>query len=804
MISLRTLGKHWKLTLIAVFSLAVAMALAVLSLSMSDTFLLASPAAPEANRLVNIHGHSAEIAVDEISYPDYQYLREHNHVFTDIAAAPNSISINGEDFEGREVKVISRPVSGNYFAVLGIRAERGRLLAPGDEASKTHVAVMTHACWHRLGSDPKIVGKVLFGNTIVGVTGEQFTGGFYGLNGDLFVALNDSNYNAEWRTQRDARHLMLLARLKADVTRRQAQVEIAALSGQLASAYPKEDKGRSAVVTRATLLPPDGIATAELALSILMGLVILVLLIACANVANLLLAVAVGRRQEAAIKLALGAQRSRLIREFLGESALLCAGGAALGYVAAVSVVRRFSHLEIDFGVLGTFSFGINLHLNAAVIGFTLLLVLIAIVATGLPPALYASSPHLATLLGSEAVAGGRRKGMRRNALAVVQVAVCTFVLIGMGLCHRNLYNLRHVDPGFSARNLVAVQVYPASDHESDTQIKNTYQRLRASVAALPGVESTALSLEVPLSLGFWKVAVEFPDHTRQMKIAQNVIDENYFATFGIPLLEGRNFNSGDREGRTEAIVINRKAAETFWPRRDPLGQALLVGDAPLGPAPATGQPQRRAVVIGVTANGKYSDFDEPDQPVIYSALGQHSQAGFTIVARTKGDPRLWVGPISRVVREAGLTTPFHPLTYEAWSNFPLLLQRLAAAIVDVLSGLGLMLAAIGLAGAMSYAVSERKKELGIRVALGAGRRDLLAMILRQTAAVSSIGILAGILLGVAATALLRSKLFGIGVVEWRVLVSVASGMLLVSLTVAYLSTRRWIRVNPMEAIRHA
>jgi hypothetical protein len=197
--SLRILRKHWKLALVEVFSLSVAMALGVLSLSVSDTFLLLAPAAPQADRLVMIHGRSAAAGVDEISYPDYQYLRDHNHVFTDIAAAPNSISINGDpNFEGHEVKALSRPVSDNYFSVLGLRAERGRLLVSGDEESRIPVAVMTYACWKRLGSDPDIVGKVLFGNTIVGVTPSSFTGGFYGLNGDLFVPLNNSNYNAEW------------------------------------------------------------------------------------------------------------------------------------------------------------------------------------------------------------------------------------------------------------------------------------------------------------------------------------------------------------------------------------------------------------------------------------------------------------------------------------------------------------------------------------------------------------------------------------------------------------------------------
>ena len=796
--SLKILRRHWKLTAIAVFSLAVAIALGVLALSISNTVLLVGPAAPQPERLVTIYSRSPTTAIDQISYPDYEFLREHNHVFTDIAAAPNSLSVSGDpNFEGHEMKALSRPVSGNYFDVLGIRAERGRLLTPADERNKTPVAVMTYACWKRLGANPNIVGKVLFGNTIVGVTPENFTGGFYGLNGDLFVPLTDSNYNAAWRTQREARHLLLLARLKPGVAKGQAQAEIATLSAQLASAYPKDDKDRSAVVIRATLLPPDIIPTAELATGILIALVLLVLLIACANVANLLLAVAVGRRQEAAIKLALGAQRGRLVREFLRESAMLCAVGAVLGYAVAAAVIARFSHLDLSFGMLGTFSFGINLRLDAPVIALTIALTLLSIVATGLAPALYASSPQLANILGGEVVVGGTGKGVRRNILVIAQVAICTLVLVGMGLCQRNLYNLRHVDTGFSARNLVAVQVYPAADNESDAQINATYRRMRESVAALPGVESVALAVEMPLSLGFWEVPVELPDQNRKMRIAQNIVDPNYFATFGIPLVEGRGFNSGDREGGQEVVVINRKMAEMFWPGQDAIGKAVLAGDI-------ADHPLRRAVVIGVTANGKYSDFDEPDIPVLYNALSQHPLAGFSIVARTKGDPGLWVEPLDRLVREAGLASAFHPLTYEGWSDFTLTLQRIAAGVVEGLSALGLLLAVIGLAGAISYSVSERKKELGIRVALGADSVRLMRMILRQTSLVAGTGIAIGIVLGTIATALLRSKFFGIGVVEWAVLIPVAAGMLGVSLAVAYFSARPWIEIHPMEAVRHA
>ena len=787
---MRILRRHWKLTAIAIFSLSIAMALGVLSLSVSNTFLLLPPAAPAPDRLVTIYARSAGEAIGHISYPDYKYYREHNHTFTDVAAAPNSFGVQG-NFDGKRwVKVVTRAVSDNYFAVLGIRPYLGRLFLPGDDNAKKNIAVMTYSCWKRLGADPKIIGKEVIGHTIVGVTPENFTGSFYGLNGDLLLPLSQTDNYSRWSRQRDARELLLLARLKPGIGRRQAQADIAALSGQLASAYPKEDKGRAAMLTRATLLPPDAIPTAEAVVAILIALVLLVLLIACANVANLLLAVAVGRRQEAAIKLALGAQRGRLIREFLRESAIICAASAALGYALAAALIARYSTVTVDLLVYGSYSIGLNLRVDATVAAFTVALMLIAILATGLAPALYASSPALAQVLSGEIAVGGTRKSARRSALVIVQVAVCTLVLVGMGLCQRSLYNLRHADPGFSARNLVAAPVYLES--YSEARVKELYGNLRRAVSALPGVESVSLASGLPVLIGLGEIPVQFPDG-KKISISHSFVDNDYFATFGIRVLAGRVFNSGDRENSPEVVVINRKMADQFWPGQDPVGKTVMAGD-----------PARQAMVVGVAADGKYEDLDEPTRPFLYYALSQHYQGPFDVIVRTKGDPRLWIQPLAKAVRGAGVTEVFSPFTFDRWVNLSLLVERTTAGCVAALSALGLVLAIIGLYGAISYSVSERKKELGIRVALGAQPWQLLKMILRQTLAISGAGVAIGIVLGIGATMLLRSQFYGIGAVEWTVLLPVSAAMLAVSLLVAYLSARPWIAINPMEAVRHA
>ena len=790
--SVRILRRHWKLAAIAVFSLSIAMALGILSLSVANTFLLLPPAAPSPDRLVMIYSHSPNEAIGQISYPDYEYYRDHNHVFSDIAAAPNSISVNEDrGFENQDVKILSRPVSGNYLAVMGIRPYLGRLLSAEDEYSETRAAVMTYSCWTRLGSDPNILGKMLAKDTIVGVLPKEFTGSLYGVNGDLLVPLSETSFDSRSRTQRDARRLILTARLKPGVSRRQAQAEMSALAGQLATAYPKEDKDRTAVVARATLMSPSSIPTAELIIGILMAVVLLVLLIACANVANLLLAIAVGRRQEAAIKLALGAQRGRLIRDFLNETTILCVASSALGYLIAEILVARYSTVSVTLPMVGTFSFSLNLHLDATVIAFTVALMLIAILATGLAPALNASSPGVAQVLSGEIAVGGTRKTARRNALVIVQVAVCTLVLVGMGLCQRSLYNLRHVDPGFSARSLIALQVVPKNEQTPKDRVREIYNTLRQQVSELPGVESASLTSILPL-LSNIKEPVQFPDGGKKIQIANSNVDEHYFDTFGIRVLSGRVIQSSDREGSPEVVVINRKMAEMFWPGRDAVGQSVMAGDPP-----------RKATVVGVVADGKYEDLDEPPAPFMYFALNQHYQGWTNIVARTKANPDLWIEPITKAVGKLDLWA-LNPVTFDTWLNLALFTERITAAGVAGLSALGLLLAIIGLFGAISYSVSERRKELGIRVALGARPAQLLNMVLRQTLAIAGTGVAIGVLLGVVATVLLRSKFYAIAAVEWSVLLTVGAAMLALALLVAWFSARPWIRINPMDVVRHA
>lgn len=790
--ALRTLSRQWQLAAVATLSLAVAMALGIIGLSAANTMLLLPLAAPEPGRLAAIYSRGGDHGVDQISYPDLEYYRANNHVFTGIAASPNSISLSiDRSNEGREIRIIGRPISANYFDVLGIRPLRGRFFNATDDRVNSHVAVMTYACWRRLGFDPNIVGKNVGGNTIIGITPPSFTGSLYGLNGDLLYPLAQLDDPSSFE-KRDARRFFLIGRLKPGVSHRQAQAEITMLARRLADAYPQADKGRTAVLTRASLLPPDAMAGAQWVSAIVIALILLVLLIACANVANLLLAAAVGRRQEAAIKLALGASRGRLIRDSLQESGLLCFAGGLLGFAIASAVVNRFNEFTYVFPMYGPYSVGLNLHLDTTVAAFTVGLVLLATLATGIAPALYASSQCLAQTLAGEIVAGGGVKSRRRKALVVVQVAVCTLVLTAMGLCLRNLHNLRRADIGFTARNLVAHTVYLQAEGFNEERGRAFYDTLRRGAAAIPGVESVALASDMPL-LGVNEIPVQRPESVETTSIAHTIIDPGYFGTLRMGLVAGRNFTPSDREGAPAVVIVNRTMAGMFWPGASPMGKAVVAG-APL----------RRFTVIGVAADAKYDDIDEAARPFLYLPLAQNYSQGINVIVRATGDPRGMIEPLNQAIRATGINIFARPATFDDWISLTLFPQRAAAACVSVLSGLAMVLAMVGLFAAVSYSVSGRKKELGIRVALGAGPGRLLRLILRETAAVAGAGIVIGLLLGIAATAGFRSLLYGIGTVEFTVLVPVAAAMLVVCLAIAAISAWPWLHIDSMETIRHA
>jgi len=675
---LRMLQKNWKLASIAAFSLSVAMALSVAGLSVFNGMMLCPPVATAPERLVTIYTASPTSEFDGVSYPDYKYYRDSNHSFSGVAAFPNGISLRHMTHGDRDETGTVEAASDNYFSVMDVPPFLGQLFTPGDDEKKTPSAVLSYSCWKRWGSDPEIVGKtvVVNGQTLViqGVTPRNFNGVVFGFGADVITTL-DSQALAD----RNARLLFLIGRLKPDVTRQRASVDIRALSGQLAAAYPEADKHRVAVLAPATALPPDARSTAGLISSVLIAIVLMVLLIACANVAHLLLGLATGRRQEILIRAALGATRGRLIRQLLSESAILCAVGGMGGFLFASAALAKFSQFKTAIPILGNFTLAANFRTNGTVLAMTLILIFIATLVTGLVPATYASSPNVAGALSGEAVVGGTRKGFIRNALVVVQVAVCTLVVVGVGLCLRSLHNLREVNLGFSPRNLVAVMIDPQSNNLSEAQGLNLYSELKRSASQLYGVQSSSLAVEFPLIDDQWSTEEVHIERARdgsqqQVQIPGSVVDGSYFATLGIPLAAGRTFDSSDAKNSPEVVVINHKMAETYWPGDNPIGKRIRIQNG-----------NRVITVVGVVGDGKYGSLDEPMHPVIYYALSQHYLPQLLLIIRTQGDPRQWAQPLSQMVRGLGLRLDTPPFTSDDVLHFTVMVPLLTLRVVSSL-----------------------------------------------------------------------------------------------------------------------
>jgi putative ABC transport system permease protein len=797
--SLRILLKNWKLVSIAIVSLAIALALGIVAFGMFDAALLRPPAAVDPGRLVNIYTSPKPGAFEHTSYADYVYLRDHNDVFSGLAAFPYGVSKGFISIGDRDEMALTNAVSDNYFEVMGIKPAIGRLFSRGDDDRKAHIAVLTYSYWQRHGADPQVVGRTVTADgtpsTIVGVAQKGFTGPVFGFAADIITPLA-AGASSDYLTNHEARRVDPVGRLKPGVTRAQARAEVAGLWRQLRAAYPIADKDLKIEVLPTTVMHPEQIPPAKLISAVVLLIMFMILMIGCANAANLLLAIATGRKQETLIKAALGAWRGRIVRDFLKESVILCAISGALGYLLAYAALESISQFSLNLPVFGAVGIAHNLRPDSTVAGFALGLIALAALATGLAPALHTSTPMLARALSGELVIGGTRRGVIRNTIVVMQVAICTLVLIGVGVSWLSLANLRSVDPGFSSRNLVAVMIYLHANSIQKPQGLKLYEDLRQGALATRGVEAACLTDGADIGIDEGRDEVHIPgrpEPAHPIMIRYSVVDDQCFPMYGIQLLAGRAFDSSDREATSEVIVINRKMAETYWPGEDPIGKGVRLKNG-----------NRTVSVVGVVADGKYGDLDQPTLPFMYFALSQHYQeAAITLIARTRGDPRRWIEPIAQVPRRLGLKVFFEPETLDEWMNLQLFLPIVMLRCVAALSAIALLLAVVGLYGTIFYSVSERRREIGIRVALGAVPRQLFSMVLKRTALIAGVGVVAGTALGIAATVLLRSQFFGIRVVEWYVLAPVAVSMILLAAVVAMAAARPWMRMNPMEAVRH-
>lgn len=805
--AVRVLRQSPGFILVAVLSLGLGIGANTAIFSLIDAALFRPLPVEQPDRLVSIFTtdkkNPGNLPMSHLNYLDY---REHNGVFSDVAAFTFGQMNLTTGSEAEEVVV--QVATGNYFAVLGLRPQIGRTFLPEeDRTPDSHpVVVMGHGLWERrFGSDPAIVGRTVSLNrrsfTVIGVAPEGFTGTFVFGPADFWVPMmmhGVAQPGFDWYNERRGLFLFVFGRLKPGVTVGQAQAALTVQAAQLEKAYPDDNAGRGAKVLPLleTRVNPNGRQQVFTLAGLLMAVVGIVLLIACANLAGILLARAAGRRKEIAVRLALGANRGRVMRLLLTESLLLSVVGGAIGLLLSYWTLRALLSGDLPL----PFPVALNPELDARVLLFAFALSILTGLLFGLAPALQASKPEVVSVLKDELVAaGGRLRGLTlRKALVVFQVALSLVALIAAGLFLRSLRQAQGIDPGFEISKVLVMTFNLGREGYTDERARLFYEQVTERVAGLPGVKSASVAQAAPFSVagGFARsVFLEGQEATsRSGTLVQvNIVDPRYFETLGIPLVKGRPFTGTDRQGSPQVVVINQTMADQFWKGGDPIGKRFkFFGD------------QQYTEVVGVVRDSKYNALVEDPQPYIYEPLSQNNTQAAALHVRTVSDAGAFAAAVRSAVRglDPGLAL-FDVRTLREQVDQSLALQRLNVWLLTAFGVVALLLAAIGIYGVASYSVSQRTREIGIRMALGAGRREVLELVLRQGLALVAIGVVVGLGGALLVMRLLSSLLFNVTSTDPMTFATTALVLTAVAIGATYVPARRATRVDPLVALRY-
>ena len=805
---LRMLIRSPAFTTIAALSLALGIGANTAIFSLINVILLRPIPVTEPARLASV------FTTDErnpgnlpLSHLNYKDLRDQNQVFTEMAAFTFAQLNWSTGTESEQIP--AQVVSGNYFSVLGAQPPLGRGFLPDEDAKPTPVVVLSHGFWERsLGSDPAIVGKTLTFNrtpfTVIGVAAKGFTGTLLGGGPSVWVpmAMHDVvQPNFDWYETRRGLFLFGFGRLKPGVSLEQAQANLRTVFGQLAQAFPNDNKGRGAgaVPLLDARLNPGGQGGAPVVQTsmILMIVVGIVLLIACANIANLMLARASKRRREIAIRLALGAARVRLMRQLLTESVLLSVIGGALGLVLAYWLLDALVAADLQLPL----PVDEALTIDGRVLAFTAALALLTGVLFGLAPAIQASRADVVPVLKNETVASGTGRGWRsflslRQALVVVQVALSLVALVAAGLFLRSLRDAQAADMGFETRGVLVMNFNLGREGYTPERGQLFYQQVVERVSGLPGVQRVAVAQNPPLAGGFLRsVLPEGADTTTQDRILVQVnsVSPGYLETIDIPLLRGRDFTATDTTGNPLVVVINETMAQRFWPGQEAIGKRFkFFGDAEF------------TTVIGIARNAVYNGVGEDPIPFIYQPLRQNYTPQAALHVRGSGDAAGLAGIVRRQVQEIDPTlSVFNVRTLEDQAAEALAPLRINVIVLATFGGLALLLAAIGLYGVANYSVAQRTREIGVRMALGAQPSSVLGLVLGHSLLLVGAGVVLG--LGVArllSGAIPQDLLPNVSAQDPLTFAGTAGLLALVALLASYIPARRATRIDPLIALR--
>jgi putative ABC transport system permease protein len=798
----RMLRKSSGFTLVALLVLMVGIGANVAIFSVVDTILLRPLPFREANNLVAVWQNYPTLGAEWLwtSPPEYLDYKNRNRVFTSVAGFENdSANLTGG---GEPERLTLARVTANLFPTLGVNPLLGRTFSESEEhIGADNVAVISYSFWRRrFGADPGVLGRGIKldqkSYTVVGVMPGSFQfpvpGTPFTERAELWVPLAFTAHDLQARAE--SLDVMAVGRLKDGVTLQQAQDDVKRIATEFQRENPNVYNGKIYLITSLRPLASDVVGKVRPMLLVLMAAVGFVLLIACANIANLLLARSTARARETAIRSAIGASGSRLVRQFLTESVLLSGGGGVLGLLAAYWIVRLIA--AVGPSQVPRLS-ELSIHPTALI--FTLSVSLITGLLFGIAPAVRLASLNLNSALkeGASQTGTGRRHHRLANTLVVVEMGCSLLLLVGAGLLINSFIRVLRVPPGFNPEGVLVARTSFDKGHYPDREKRMAVEHeIMARIARMPGVQSAALASHLPLvddrAIG---VHAEGADPT-DFRWAQNdLIDENYLRVMGIPLLQGRSFTQGDTPSTPPVAVINQSMARQYWPGQNAVGKHFDWGPHP----PFT--------VIGVAADVKISALDADAPATAYMSLyqiqsGASSRAVF--IVRSAMDAGSLATAIRREVWSVDKELPLYDIrTMGEIVATSVAQRRFAVLLLGSFAGLALMLAAIGLYGVLSYSVIERTREMGLRMALGARPIDLLRLVVGQGVRLAAVGVGAGLIASLILTRLISNLLFGVSPLDPITFLAVAGVLLVVAFLATYIPAHRAASVDPMVALRY-
>jgi len=794
---LRMLVKNPSFTIVAVLALALGIGANSAIFSVVNTVLLRPLPYKNPGRLVMLWEEATHLGFPKNTPSPANFIdwRAQNTVFEAMAAmVERSFNLTGvgepERFDGRRV-------SANLFDLLGVQPQLGRAFRAEEDKPGSRVVILSNGLWqHRFGGDPRVIGQAVSLNgesyTVIGVMPGSFQ--FPTRRDQLWVPLA---FDAKEAASRGNHFLEVIARMKPGVTLQQAQAEMSTIAARLAQQYPEENLRVGSVVTA---LQEQVVGDIKPALLVVLGAVGFVLLIACANVANLLLARAAARQKEIALRLALGAGRSRLTRQFLTESVLLAVIGGAVGLLLSIAGLRVLKTFIPD-----TISQAQAISIDAKVLVFTGLVALVTGIIFGLAPAMQVSHLDINDTLkeGGRDAAGGTRGNRIRALLVIGEIAVSFVLLMGAGLLINSFMHLRNLHPGFRANHLLTMKIplsevkYPDKERRSPF-----YAEVLRRVQALPGVQSAAVAGNLPLTYDGDSMPIGIEGRTdpppdQRPDVILRVVGPGYFSTMGIPLVRGRDFSEQDKADSARVVIVSEKTARHFWPGENPIGKRLKPG--------STNRNIPWIEIIGVVKDVRQNDFVSEPKMQMYMPYQQlNSFAPNALVVRTNVEPLSLAGAVRNAIWAVDKDQPVSNLrSMDEIVSEAVARQRFSMLLLGIFAALAMVLAAVGIYGVMSYSIAQRTREIGLRIALGAQKSDVLKMILRQGLRFVAAGLAIGLAASFVLTRVMASLLFGISATDPATFVSISLVLIAVALLASYIPAVRAMKIDPMLALRY-